>query len=60
MLTITVRVDALPEQAQGIKEVLAMFLEQFGDSRVVEVKAPVFWQASLFGNAQAPRKGART
>lgn len=50
MVTITVKVDALPEQAQGIKEALAVFLEQFGDTRVVEVKAPVPWQMSLFGN----------
>lgn len=50
MLTITVKVDALPGDAQGVKECLAMFLEQFGDAQVVEVKAPVPWQTSLFGN----------
>ena len=64
MLTITVKVDALPEQAQGVKEALAMYLEQFGDAQVVEVKSPVFWQASLFGNARggdgAERRGARS
>lgn len=37
MLTITVQVDAPPGQAVGIKEALAMYLERYGDSRVVSV-----------------------
>lgn len=61
MLTITVRVDALSEQAQGVKESLAMFLEQFGDTQVIEVKAPAVWQTSLFGVIPngSKRKGVR-
>jgi len=38
MLTITIEVDATPGQAIGIKEHLAMCLENFGDTRVVEIK----------------------
>lgn len=43
---------ALPEQAKGIEEEIAMCLEKFGDLEAVrvEVKAPVVWQESLFGN----------
>lgn len=37
MLTITIEVDAPAGQAIGIKEDFAMYLEQFGDSRVVSV-----------------------
>lgn len=50
MLTIVLKVDALPDEVQAVKETLGMYLEQFGDCRVVEVKAPVYWQASLFGH----------
>ena len=38
MLIITIEVDAPAGQAIGIKEDLAMYLEQFGDARVVEVR----------------------
>ena len=38
MLIITVQVNAPPGQAIGVKEDLAMYLEQFGDSRVVSVE----------------------
>lgn len=37
-MRIVVEVDRLAGQAIGIKEALAMYLEQFGDARVVEVK----------------------
>jgi len=37
MLIITVHVDAPPGQAIGIKEDLALYLEKFGDSRVVSI-----------------------
>lgn len=37
MLIITIEVNAPAGQAIGIKEDLAMYLEQFGDSRVVSV-----------------------
>lgn len=52
MVTVIVKIDALPEMAQGIKEDLAMHLEQFGDAKVVEVKAVMPWQTSLFGNCK--------
>lgn len=38
MLFITVAVDAPAGQAIGIKEDLAMHLEQFGDSKVISVR----------------------
>lgn len=39
MLTITIQVNAPPDAAQGVKEALAMWLEQYGDARVVSVTA---------------------
>ena len=38
MLTITIKVDAPPGQAIGVKEHLAMCLEQFGDTTVVDIR----------------------
>ncbi len=38
MLIITLEVDAPGGQAIGIKEHLAMCLERFGDTRVVDIK----------------------
>ena len=38
MLTITIKVDAPGEAAQGVKEHLAMCLEPFKDVRVIEVR----------------------
>lgn len=38
MLRITINVNAPAANAQMIKESLAMFLERWGDSKVVEVK----------------------
>lgn len=38
MLIIRVEVDRPAGQAIGIKEDLAMYLEKFGDVRVVEIK----------------------
>ena len=38
MLIITVQVDAPSGQAIGIKEVIAMDLERFGDARVISVE----------------------
>lgn len=38
MLTITIKVNAPPGQAIGVKEHLAMCLERFGDVRVVSIK----------------------
>lgn len=38
MLIITIEVDAPTGHAIGIKEQLAMMLERYGDTRVVEVR----------------------
>ena len=38
MLIITIKVNAQPSQAIGIKENLAMFLERYGNARVVSVE----------------------
>lgn len=38
MLQITINVNVSPDKAQGVKETLAMFLERWGDSRVISVK----------------------
>lgn len=38
MLTITIEVDAPADRAQAVKEALAMYLERFGDTRVIEIK----------------------
>lgn len=39
MLTVVIQVNAPDWAAQAVKEHLAMVLEPFGDSRVVEVKS---------------------
>ena len=38
MLTIVIQVDAPPGQGIGVKEHLAMCLERYGDTRVVETR----------------------
>ena len=38
MLTVVIQVDAPPGQAIGVKEHLAMCLELYGDTRVVEIR----------------------
>lgn len=38
MLIITIKVDAPPGRAIGVKESLAMYLEQYGDAKVIEVR----------------------
>lgn len=38
MLTVTLEVKAPPESAQAVKEALAMYLERYGDTRVVSIK----------------------
>lgn len=38
MLTITIKVDAPLGQAIGVKEHLAMCLEKFGDTTVVDIR----------------------
>lgn len=38
MIIVTVEVNARPGQAIGIKEDLALYLERYGDARVVSVE----------------------
>ena len=47
MLIITIKVNAPAGQAIGIKEDLAMYLERFGESRVVSVEEVTPQQLSL-------------
>lgn len=47
MLTITIQVNAPPDAAQSVKEALAMWLERFGDARVVSVTEDEPEQMSL-------------
>lgn len=48
-MRIVVDVDRPTGQAIGIKEALAMYLEKFGDARVVEVKEVPHEQITLEG-----------
>lgn len=50
MLTITIKVDAPAGSAAGIREDLAMYLERFGDARVVEIQEERPKQVKLFGD----------
>lgn len=38
-MIIVIKVDAPLHMAQGIKETLAMQLERFGDTRVIEIRS---------------------
>lgn len=49
MIRVVIEVDAPAGQAIGIKEDLAMYLEQFGDARVVEVVVDPGEQLDLKG-----------
>lgn len=53
MLIITVEVNAPCGQAIGIKEDLAMYLEQFGDSRVISVEEIKPEQMSVFNKGDS-------
>lgn len=66
MLRIVVEVDRPTGQAIGIKEALAMYLEKFGDARVVEVteipqlqmklEGMKFEGVGLYGNKQQTKR----
>lgn len=58
MLTITIQINATPGQTIGIKEDLAMYLERFGDARVVSIeeRQPQYRQMELY---DAPRQPGR-
>ena len=49
MIIITVEVDAPTGQAIGIKEDLAMYLEKFGDTRVVDIREVIPQQMKMGG-----------
>lgn len=62
MLIITVQVNAPVGQAIGIKENLAMHLEQWGDARVVSVKQcpqPQMEQMTIGGKGYGERDMSR-
>lgn len=59
MYTITIQVNAPPGSEQGIKEVLAMYLERFGDARVISIKEDIPQQIGLgpqFNNNHPQRR----
>lgn len=58
MFTITVQVNAPPGSEQAVKETLAMYLERFGDTRVVSIREDVPQQLGFTTN-QAQRKKNR-
>lgn len=37
-MIIVLQVNAPPYMAQGVKETLAMYLEKFGDTKVLEIR----------------------
>ena len=47
MLKITILVDAPAGKAQGIKEDLAMHVEKYGDTRVVDIEEIIPQQIKL-------------
>ena len=57
MLRVVIEVDRPTGHAIGVKEAFAMYLEKFGDSRVVEVteipqQQMKFEEVGLYGNKQ--------
>lgn len=62
MLIVTVQVNAPAGQAIGIKEDLAMYLERWGDARVVSVEQrpqPQMEQMMIGGKSYAERDMSR-
>lgn len=55
MLTITIQVNAPPELAQSVKEALAMWLERYGDTRVVSITGDMPEQMNIWGNRNGKR-----
>jgi hypothetical protein len=53
MLTITIQVNAPLGSAQAVKEHLAMYMERFGDTRVVSIKEEFPQQMGMNGDWQA-------
>ena len=61
MLTITIKVNAPPGMAMGIKEDLAMYLERYGDAKVISIdeKNPVQTTFGGFENEKPETKRKR-
>lgn len=61
MLTITIQVNARSGMAIGIKEDLAMYLERYGDARVVSVveERTAYRQMELFSPTPRQPKGRK-
>lgn len=61
MLTITIQVNARSGMAIGIKEDLAMYLERYGDARVVSVveERTDYRQMELFSPTSRQPKGRK-
>ena len=60
MLIITVQVNAPAGQAVGIKEDLAMYLERFGDARVVSaIEEQLQYRQMELYDAQRPWGGKK-
>lgn len=53
MLILTIQVDAPDGSAQAVKEHLAMYLERFGDTKVLSIKEEIPQQMRL-GNHEYP------
>lgn len=49
-MILVVQVNAPSWMAQGIKEDLAMYLEKFGDARILEVREDIPQQMKIGGN----------
>lgn len=49
-MILVVQVNAPSWMAQGIKEDLAMYLEKFGDAKVVEIREDIPQQMKIGGN----------
>lgn len=52
MMVITVEVNAPLGSAQAVKEALAMYLERFGDTRVIEIREEQAEQTSFLGRVE--------
>lgn len=50
MITITIQVNAPLGSVQAVKETLAMYMERFGDCKVLSVKEEFPQQMGFMGN----------
>lgn len=59
-MIIIVKVDAPLHMAQGIKESLAMYLERFGDAKVLEIRQEKPRQEQMSFTQIYPNRGKNT